>query len=142
MKLLAISLLLTIFALSGTTNKVLTPEQIKNRNILLGKDKGTLADFLLEAEVMIQIQEKEIDALETAFTNQSLEYGAFKREVKLTTKINDLKARERRVRQTGVVAVVSAVLTLAGVILFRGATTDWKFNLTTSGLSPGHTFKF
>ena len=140
MKLLAISLLLITSGISGTTN--LTPEQIKKRDILLGKDKKDLVGFLLEAETIIETQEKENQSLKDAYTNQSLEYGSFKKEVKLTAGITEIKHRERRVRQTGIVAVVSTVLTLTGVILFRGAVNGWNFKISTSGLSPGFQHRF
>jgi len=135
MKLLAIILLLSISVASGITNKI-------KRDILLGKSKPTLVDFLLEAETIIEIQEKENTALKSAFSNQTGEYEAFKKGADLNIKIVKLEARERRVKQSGVVAAVSAILTLTAVVLLRGATTGWKFDITTSSLSPGRLIRF
>lgn len=139
---LVIILLLSTFGISGTNSNVLTPDQIRKRDILLGKDKKTLADFLLEAETIIEIQEKENNSLKTAYSNQAGELTASIKESELELKIAKLEARERRVKQSGVVAAVSAVLTLTAVILFEGATTGWKFNISTSSLSRGYLIKF
>lgn len=101
-----------------------------------------MVDFLLEAEQIISIQEKENNALKIAYSNQAGELRAFEKESELELKIVKLEARERRVKQSGVVAAVSAVLTLTAVILFEGATTGWKFNISTSSLSRSHLIKF